>query len=93
MSESVYHGLFFSIFGTLKHVVILRETQDIYDLIYKRISSNKRVTRVLSGSSREGSRMEGSDMDYVLAQWPHSDLVYGSIWNIQFKRSNLDPSG
>lgn len=63
ISESVYFGLC-SKLGTSQLVANLREIADFNDLIYRRISSKKRA-KMLSGSTREGIRIKGSDLDFM----------------------------
>lgn len=75
ISESVFCGLC-SKLSTSQLVALLRETANFYDLIYSRISSKKR-TRMLSGSTREGMRIKGSDMDYMY--WQNN---YRVIWDM-----------
>ncbi|XP_052684008.1 uncharacterized protein LOC128164275 [Crassostrea angulata] len=84
MSESVYCGLC-SKLGTSQRVAILREIQDFYDLIFKRLSSREE-TRMLSGSTREGIQIEGSDHDYMF--WPNDHRVIWDMSQSEFYHSN-----
>lgn len=77
MSELVHQGLCFFELGTSENVATVRETQDFYELIYKRVS-NKRATMMLSGNTKEGFRMKGSDMDYMYWRNDHRVIWYSS---------------
>lgn len=64
ISESVFRGLCLQL-GTSQIVAIRRETRDLKDIFYGRLSTSDGFTRMLTGSSREGFRMKGSDMDVM----------------------------
>ncbi|XP_065944921.1 uncharacterized protein [Magallana gigas] len=72
MSESLFVGMC-QMVGTLKQVVIRRETVDINDMLNRQIKTNNKVIRMLSGSRREGFRLKGSDLDYMY--WPNNHRV------------------
>ncbi|XP_052690659.1 uncharacterized protein LOC128168493 [Crassostrea angulata] len=62
MSESVFVGLC-EIVGTSQQVVIRRETEDIVEMVERRVTPNDGVITMMSGSLREGFRLNGSDVD------------------------------
>lgn len=64
ISESVFRGLCLQL-GTSQEVAIRRETRDLKEIFYERLSTTTGVTRMLSGSSREGFRLKGSDQDVM----------------------------
>lgn len=65
MSESVYRGLCLKI-GTSHQVATRREMIDVEEML-TRLITNKNFM-MLSGSRREGFRLEGSDFDIMI--WP-----------------------
>eukprot|EP00105_Crassostrea_gigas_P018545 XP_011436702.1 PREDICTED: uncharacterized protein LOC105334823 [Crassostrea gigas] len=64
MSESVFVGLCKKV-GTSQHVAIRRETKDIMEMVERRVTPNDGIMRMVSGSTREGFRLEGSDIDMM----------------------------
>lgn len=72
MSESVFVGLC-EIVGTSQQVAIRRETEDIREMVKRRATSNDENIQMLSGSKREGFRLEGSDLDSMF--WPSNHRV------------------
>nr|XP_022302105.1 uncharacterized protein LOC111110064 [Crassostrea virginica] len=65
------------IVGTSVQVVIRRETRDISEMVERRVADNDDVIEMLSGSQREGFRLEGSDLDYM--SWWNNHRV---IWDM-----------
>lgn len=74
MSESVYKGLCREI-GTPQQVAYRRDILDIMELFIHRITRIDRYRKMRSGSSSEGFRLRGSDLDSVF--WPPNHKV---IW-------------
>ncbi|XP_065933676.1 uncharacterized protein [Magallana gigas] len=64
MSESVFVGLC-NIMGTSQQVAIRRETEDILDMVDRRVIPNDGMIDMMSGSHREGFRLKGSDVDFM----------------------------
>uniref|UniRef100_K1QF40 Protein mab-21 n=1 Tax=Magallana gigas TaxID=29159 RepID=K1QF40_MAGGI len=62
LSESVFAGLC-EIVGTSQLVAIRRETVDIKEMMERRVKLYDWVIGMMSGSRREGFRLEGSDLD------------------------------
>lgn len=63
------------IVGTSQHVAIRRETREIKEMVERRIAANNDIIEMLSGSYREGFRLEGSDVDMMY--WPcnHREIM------------------
>uniref|UniRef100_A0A8W8LIB9 Protein mab-21 n=1 Tax=Magallana gigas TaxID=29159 RepID=A0A8W8LIB9_MAGGI len=72
ISEAVFVGLC-DIVGTSEEVAIRRETEDIMEMVRRRVMPNDGTVRMKSGSSREGFRLNGSDLDYMY--WPNNHRV------------------
>nr|XP_011414756.2 uncharacterized protein LOC105319054 [Crassostrea gigas] len=72
MSESVFVGLC-EIVGTSQLVAIRRETVDIHEMVLRRVIPNDWIIKMVSGSRREGFRLEGSDIDTMY--WPNNHRV------------------
>eukprot|EP00105_Crassostrea_gigas_P008904 XP_011423631.1 PREDICTED: uncharacterized protein LOC105325666 [Crassostrea gigas] len=64
MSESVFLGMC-EIVGTLKQVDSRRKAADIREMVHRRIVNYDGVIQMMSGSRREGFRLNGSDVDYM----------------------------
>nr|XP_022315415.1 uncharacterized protein LOC111119501 [Crassostrea virginica] len=64
LCESVFVGLC-QIVGTSVQVAIRRETEDIREMVERRMPENDDIIAIRSGSMREGFRLKGSDMDYM----------------------------
>lgn len=62
MSKAVFGKLIQNL-GTSKKVAIRRETEDIREMVDRREPT--KYSKMLSGSTREGFRMKGSDIDYM----------------------------
>ena len=81
ISESVYVGLCLKI-GTSQQVTWRRNIVDVRELLSNKVARTDNTVKMLSGSRREGFRLEGSDWDYML--WPidhrvlceHSQAVF-----------------
>nr|XP_022304030.1 uncharacterized protein LOC111111375 [Crassostrea virginica] len=61
------------IVGTSVQVAIRRETRDIKEMVDRRVADNDDVIEIESGSIREGFRLKGSDVDFML--WPNNHRV------------------
>nr|XP_022304025.1 uncharacterized protein LOC111111371 [Crassostrea virginica] len=64
LCESVFVRLC-QILGTSVQVAIRRETEDIREMVKRRVADNEDCITLQSGSEREGFRLEGSDLDYM----------------------------
>uniref|UniRef100_K1PP91 Mab-21-like nucleotidyltransferase domain-containing protein n=1 Tax=Magallana gigas TaxID=29159 RepID=K1PP91_MAGGI len=64
MSESVFVGLCKKV-GTSQLVALRRETIDMKEMVGKQVTPNDGIIEMLSGSTREGFRLKGSDMDMM----------------------------
>ncbi|XP_078340385.1 uncharacterized protein LOC144617476 [Crassostrea virginica] len=76
LCESVFVRLC-QIVGTSVQVTIRRETNDIAEMVERRVADNDDVIKMLSGSRREGSKLKGSDLDYMY--WWNNHRV---IWDM-----------
>ena len=65
------------IVGTSVQVAIRRETEDIREMVVRRVAENDNVIVMESGSRREGFRLKGSDLDLMI--WLNDHRV---IWNM-----------
>nr|XP_034327869.1 uncharacterized protein LOC117689821 [Crassostrea gigas] len=65
MSESVIVGLC-EIVGTSQQVALRRETVDIREMVERQVISHDGLIKMISGSHREGFRLNGSDVDFML---------------------------
>ncbi|XP_034311148.2 uncharacterized protein [Magallana gigas] len=74
MSESVFVVLC-QIIGTSQQVAIRRETRDILDMVRGRLVPYDEFVQMLSGSRREGFRLEGSDIDVKLRPKNHRVIM------------------
>ncbi|XP_062572651.1 uncharacterized protein LOC134234591 [Saccostrea cucullata] len=75
ISESVFVGLCRKV-GTSQLVAMRREMMDIKDMVENQVSRDDKSV-ILSGSFREGFRLKGSDIDYMV--WPNNHRV---IWEL-----------
>ncbi|XP_052687005.1 uncharacterized protein LOC128166106 [Crassostrea angulata] len=64
MSESVFVRMC-EIVGTSQQVAIRRETEDIREMVERRVMPNDGIIEMTSGSRREGFRLKGSDLDFM----------------------------
>ncbi|XP_011418024.3 uncharacterized protein [Magallana gigas] len=64
ISEAVFVGLC-DIVGTSEEVAIRRETEDIREMLDRRVMPNDGMIDMTSGSDREGFRLKGSDVDFM----------------------------
>ncbi|XP_062580848.1 uncharacterized protein LOC134242743 [Saccostrea cucullata] len=76
LSESVYTGLCREV-GTPTEVTIRRDVMDIVETFRNRKSSVDGDYAILSGSRREGFRLEGSDVDFM-----YSDNRFIVVWDL-----------
>nr|XP_011418263.2 uncharacterized protein LOC105321605 [Crassostrea gigas] len=74
MSESVFMELC-EIVGTSQLVALRRETWDITEMVVRRVIPNDGVIEMISGSRREGFRLEGSDMDFMYWRNDHRVIM------------------
>nr|XP_034325102.1 uncharacterized protein LOC117689171 [Crassostrea gigas] len=73
MSESMFVGLCKKV-GTSQEVAIRRETEDITEMVARRVTPDDGIIHMTSGSRREGFRLEGSDLDIMY--WPNNHRVF-----------------
>ena len=76
LCESVFVRLC-QIVGTSVQVAIRRETEDIVEMLERRVAENNEVIVMMSGSKREGFRLNGSDVDFMF--WLNDHRV---IWDM-----------
>nr|XP_022338953.1 uncharacterized protein LOC111134323 [Crassostrea virginica] len=76
LCESVFTRLR-QIVGTSEEVAIRREVVNITEMVIRRAASDDHITRMDSGSMREGFRLEGSDFDFMY--WLNDHQV---IWDM-----------
>uniref|UniRef100_K1QQ61 Uncharacterized protein C3orf59 n=1 Tax=Magallana gigas TaxID=29159 RepID=K1QQ61_MAGGI len=81
MSESVFVGLC-KIVGTSQQMAIRRETEDIGEMVKRRATPNDGVIEMVSGSMREGFRLQGSDQDTMY--WRNNHRVIMDMYQFQF---------
>nr|XP_034303464.1 uncharacterized protein LOC117681753 [Crassostrea gigas] len=72
MSESLFVGMCEKV-GTSQQVAIRRETEDIREMVGRRVTPNDGIIAMMSGSRREGFRLKGSDLDFMY--WPNDHRV------------------
>ncbi|XP_034303464.2 uncharacterized protein [Magallana gigas] len=72
MSESVFVGMCEKV-GTSQQVAIRRETEDIREMVVRRVTPYDGTISMMSGSRREGFRLNGSDLDIMY--WPNNHRV------------------
>lgn len=78
MSESVF-VILCEIIGNSTQMAIRRETCDIREVLNRRVAANDGVIGMLSGSFREGFRLNGSERLYVMSKQPPSDHGHLSV--------------
>nr|XP_022315412.1 LOW QUALITY PROTEIN: uncharacterized protein LOC111119499 [Crassostrea virginica] len=76
LCESVFVGLC-QIVGTSVQVAIRRQTEDISEMVERRVAEIYAVFVMQSGSIREGFRLKGSDLDLMI--WLNDHRV---IWDL-----------
>ncbi|XP_062572667.1 uncharacterized protein LOC134234604 [Saccostrea cucullata] len=76
ISESVFVGLCRKL-GTAELVSMKRDVMDISEIVRNQGKSSVGKSLMLSGSHKEGFRLEGSDVDFML--WPNDHHV---IWEL-----------
>lgn len=84
---AVFGGLCL-IVGTSQQVAIGRETTDIEEMVLRELARRTDFTdfyAMLSGSRKEGFRLEGSDTDVMI--WPNFFKVIGELSLFQFYRT------
>lgn len=82
LEMSVYEGLCREI-GTPQQVAYRREILDIHELLTHQIKRIDQYKKARSGSSSEGFRLDGSDLDFLL--WLPNHKV---IWDLHVSQSN-----
>ncbi|XP_056016553.1 uncharacterized protein LOC125672955 [Ostrea edulis] len=87
MSESVFVGLC-HILGTSQQVAMRRDVTDIEEMLIHRTTSNQKMM-MMSGSRREGFRMEGSDVDFMY--WFNNHPVIWDLSQTQFYNIHRQP--
>ncbi|XP_048765115.2 uncharacterized protein LOC125672957 [Ostrea edulis] len=81
MSESVFVGLCRTV-GTSQQVATRRDVTDIKEMVRNRVTTSNENTVMMSGSHREGFRMEGSDIDTMY--WYNNQPVIWDLSQTQF---------
>ncbi|XP_065938141.1 uncharacterized protein [Magallana gigas] len=83
MSESAFLGMCLTV-GTSQQVAIRREIADIQEMVIRLMKSTKddMITEMLSGSTREGFRLEGSDVDTMY--WSENHRVIMDMSQIEY---------
>ena len=81
ISESVYVGLCCKI-GTPQQVAIRRDVVDITEILEQTVTGTEQDVRMVSGSRREGFRLEGSDVDAMF--WLNDHRVLWDFSQAQF---------
>ncbi|XP_056014609.1 uncharacterized protein LOC125673327 [Ostrea edulis] len=81
MSESVFVGLSRTV-GTSQQVMMRRDVIDITEMVRNKARTSHQIMVMLSGSSREGFRMKGSDRDYMY--WFNNHPVIWDLPQTQF---------
>ncbi|XP_061166169.1 uncharacterized protein LOC133175069 [Saccostrea echinata] len=76
ISESVFVGMCHKV-GTSQLVAMRRDVMDIKDMVEIQVKTSDEYRAMLSGSQREGFRLEGSDIDYM--SWLNNHRV---IWEL-----------
>ncbi|XP_078316798.1 cyclic GMP-AMP synthase-like receptor 2 [Crassostrea virginica] len=76
LCESVFVRLC-QIVGTSVQVAIRRETENISEMLRRQVAENDDVIVIMSGSMREGFRLESSDLDFM--DWLNDHRV---IWDM-----------
>nr|XP_022315413.1 uncharacterized protein LOC111119500 [Crassostrea virginica] len=100
LCESVYVRLC-QIVGTSVQMAIRRETEDIREMVDRRVAENKAVIEMQSGSRREGFRLESSDVDCmywlndhrVIWDMCHSEYYYTENKTLILSYSSESPPG
>ncbi|XP_062593542.1 uncharacterized protein LOC134255027 [Saccostrea cucullata] len=76
ISESVFVGLCRKV-GTSQLVAMRRDAVDISEMVINQQKTSDEISRMVSGSHREGLRLTGSDIDIMF--WKHDRRV---IWDL-----------
>ncbi|XP_062572821.1 uncharacterized protein LOC134234793 [Saccostrea cucullata] len=80
ISESVFLGLCCKV-GTSQVLAMRKDVMDIRDMVRNQVKTSEETSVMFSGSQREGFRLEGSDVDYML--WPNNHRV---LWDLSQSR-------
>ena len=90
ISESVYVWLCFLKIGTSELVAIRRDIVDVIELIEHKIARTEKneMHLMLSGSRKEGFRLENSDIDFMI--WPNHHPVLWDFSQAQFYDTQRD---
>ncbi|XP_062581185.1 uncharacterized protein LOC134242993 [Saccostrea cucullata] len=86
LSESVFKGLCVKV-GSFQEVIMRRELMDFGELITNQvINTREEESMMISGSTSEGFRLQGSDLDLMF--WPNDHIA---IWDLdQAKKYDLN---
>ncbi|XP_062572652.1 uncharacterized protein LOC134234592 [Saccostrea cucullata] len=76
ISESVFVGLCRKV-GTSQVVAMRRDVMDISEIVENQVTKSDEDSVMVSGSQREGFRLESSDVDFMF--WPNNHRV---IWDL-----------
>ncbi|XP_062609294.1 uncharacterized protein LOC134271046 [Saccostrea cucullata] len=85
ISESVFVGLCHKV-GTSQLVAMRRDVVDLRDMVMNRGKTNKDQSVMISGSYREGFRLKGSDMDFML--WHNDQRIIWELSQSQYYDTN-----
>ncbi|XP_062572641.1 uncharacterized protein LOC134234577 [Saccostrea cucullata] len=90
IQESVFVGLS-HIVGTSPQVAMRRDLVDIKEKVENQMKTSDGFSVMVSGSVREGFRLEGSDVDYMF--WPNDHRVIWELSQSQYYKTqtNTDP--
>uniref|UniRef100_K1R280 Uncharacterized protein C3orf59-like protein n=1 Tax=Magallana gigas TaxID=29159 RepID=K1R280_MAGGI len=72
--------------GTSQQVALRRETDDILEMLKRRVTPYDGIIEMWSGSNREGFRLEGSDIDKMY--WPNNHRVIMDMSQSQYITAN-----
>ncbi|XP_052681400.1 uncharacterized protein LOC128162279 [Crassostrea angulata] len=81
VSESVFVGMC-QIVGTSQQIAIRRASVGLSEIVQKGVANNDINIIMMSGSHREGFRMVGSDIDYMI--WPNNHRVILDLSQSEF---------
>ncbi|XP_052677579.1 uncharacterized protein LOC128158676 [Crassostrea angulata] len=74
MSESVFVAMC-GIAGISQQITIRRETEDVKEMVERRLAPHDGIIGMVSGSFREGFRLIGSDIDFMFWQSNHRVIM------------------
>ncbi|XP_062600458.1 uncharacterized protein LOC134262085, partial [Saccostrea cucullata] len=85
ISESVFVGLCRKM-GTSQLVAMRRDLMDIWEMVENQVRTSDEESVMVSGSQREGLRLEGSDLDIM--HWPNNHHVIWELSQSQYYNTN-----